>query len=527
MGKKYSKIFIIAVISLFSFALSCVRYAAAQHRYYFSSQGRGAGHGTKRLPFTSLQRLLEIKLQPGDTVFFHAGDTMEGNIFLSNIGGTREHNIVFASYGKGKSMIHGGNKEAFTVTASSYFQITNLTLAGSGRKEGNTTDGLRLVDCKNIQLKNLDISGFQKAGLILYNSGAIEVNNVFAHENGLAGILVEGDYQRRNSNNIHIINCRADNNPGDPTNLDNHSGNGILVGNCKKVLIEYCTATNNGWDMPRVGNGPVGIWAYEADSVIIQHCISYRNKTAKGAADGGGFDLDGGVTNSAIQYCLSYENWGSGYGIFEYNGADKWCNNTLRYCISINDGLVTDQASGMLIWNGGDADSTFTDFYAYNNFFYNDKKYAFGFTDQCPHKNFFFLNNVFIASDSSDIFNGMDSSTTDIFLGNVWTRKGGGFAQHGFSDLRKWTNATGYEQRNGKLVATTFDHEIFSMPGPINITDPYSLKTNSLLLSICHDGLRKGIDIRKLFSLNIGETDFFGHAIRSHQTFSVGVCGMK
>ena len=84
---------------------------------------------------------------------------------------------------------------------------------------------------------------------------------------------------------------QSGNNPGDPTNLNNHSGNGIIAGFCKNILIEYCTANNNGWDMPRIGNGPVGIWCYEADSVIIQHCISYQNKTSKGGEDGGGYDL--------------------------------------------------------------------------------------------------------------------------------------------------------------------------------------------------------------------------------------------
>jgi hypothetical protein len=364
--------------------------------------------------------------------------------------------------------------------------------------------------------------------LILFNSESAEVKNVFAHENGYAGILVDGDYQKRISNNIHIINCRADNNPGDPTNLDNHSGNGILVGNCKNILVEYCTATSNGWDMPRIGNGPVGIWAYEADSVIIQHCISYRNKTAKGAADGGGFDLDGGVTNSIIQYCLSYENWGSGYGIFEYYGANKWTNNTLRYCISINDGFETDQASGMYIWNGWNVDSMFTYFYAYNNFFYNDRKYAFSFSDQSRHMKFSFFNNVFIASDSSDIFNGVDSSNNDIFLGNVWMKKGGGFAQNASDNLEKWAKATGYEQQDGKLTGTSFQKRLFVIPGHIAVTDPYSLKANSLLRSVCNRVLHnKGIDIRKLFSIDIGKKDFFGHPVPLKGSHNAGVCEMK
>ena len=69
---------------------------------------------------------------------------------------------------------------------------------------------------------------------------------------------------RRRSRNVTIVHCRADDNPGDPTNLTNHSGNGIIAGHCTNVLIDSCSATNNGWDMPRIGNGPVGIWCYEA-----------------------------------------------------------------------------------------------------------------------------------------------------------------------------------------------------------------------------------------------------------------------
>jgi hypothetical protein len=499
-----------------------------QRKYYFASKGTNKGNGTKQRPFTSLKQLSHIKLEPGDTVFFPAGETISGNISMNDIHGTKERTIVFTSYGKGRSIINGGNKEAILITASDYFQILNLALIGSGRKTGNTTDGLKLVNCRQVKIRNFDISGFQKSGLVLFNCEAADVNKVVAHENGLAGILVEGDYQKRNSKNIRIINCRADNNPGDPTNLDNHSGNGILVGNCKNVVVEYCTATNNGWDMPRVGNGPVGIWAYEADSVIIQHCISYRNKTAKGAADGGGFDLDGGVANSIIQYCLSYENWGSGYGIFEYSGADKWYNNTLRYCISINDGYETDQASGMFIWNGWNVDSMFTNFYAYNNFFYNDRKYAFSFSDQSRHRKFLFFNNVFIASDSSDIFNGIDSSTNDIFMGNIWMKKSGGFGQNGFVDLDKWAKATGYEQRDGKLLGGSFKQLLLSTPVHINITDPYALNKNRLLLSFCRNAFRnRGIDIRKMFSIDIGKTDFFGHRISSQGSSNVGVCEIK
>lgn len=500
----------------------------AQHKYYFSSKETGEGNGTKAQPFKSFKKLSQLALKPGDTVFFKAGDKFAENISLSSINGAKDRLIIFTSYGNGKCTIDGGNKEAFVIAGSNCFKIVNLTMTGSGRKTGNATNGLKLVNCKNVTVNDLDISGFQKAGIVLYNCEAAEVNRVFAHENGFAGILVDGDYRKRISNNIHIINSRADDNPGDPTNLDNHSGNGILVGNCKNILLEYCTATNNGWDMPRIGNGPVGIWAYEADSVIIQHCISYRNKTATGAADGGGFDLDGGVTNSIIQYCLSYENWGSGYGIYQYWSASKWNNNTVRYCISINDGYETDQATGMYIWNGWNGDSTFTNFYAYNNFFYNDRKYAFGFSATSQHKKFSFFNNVFVASDTSDIYNGIDSSTNDIFFGNVWMRKSGGFMQNGFADFKRWSEATGYEQRDGELLGTAFPQKLFDSPAHINIIDPYKLKSDSLILSLCNSALRnKGVDIKKMFSIDPGKTDFFGQVIPVGEGFEPGTCEIK
>jgi hypothetical protein len=500
----------------------------AEHTYYFSSKATGEGKGTIQQPFTSLQKLAQLTLQAGDTIFLHAGEEFTVNLSLSNISGTIEHHIVFTSYGKGRCTINGSNKEAFIISGSAYFQIMHLTLTGAGRKTGNTSNGLKLVNCKNAMVEDMEISGFQKSGLLLYNCEKIEVSDVLAHGNGFAGILLEGDYQKRISNNIHIINCKAYNNPGDPTALDNHSGNGILAGNCRNVLIEYCTATNNGWDMPRVGNGPVGIWAYEADSVVIQHCISYRNKTAKGAADGGGFDLDGGVTNSIIQYCLSYENWGSGYGIYQYNSASKWYNNTVRYCISINDGNVTDLASAMLIWNGWNGGSTFTDFYAYNNFFYNDRKYAFGFHPQSQHRKFSFFNNVFIAADTSDIFNGIDSSLNDTFSGNVWMHKSGSFKQNNFTGLAAWAAATGYEQMNGKLTGTSFPHPLFDIPSNIDITNPHLLDKDPLLLTLCNSALRsKGIDIRKMFSINTGTRDFFGHSILLGESVEPGVCESK
>ncbi len=370
------------------------------HRY-IDTAGTDAGSGRKEKPFKTIWRINVVELHPGDTVYFRAGQTFNGALVLrAGLNGTSKNPIVITSYGKGRAVIDGGDSSAARIYKESYVKLEHLALRGSGRKNGNVKDGLAIINCRNVQVNDLNISGFQKSGLLIYSSQNIIAKNVSAHDNGSAGITVEGPYQARESHNIKILNCRAENNPGDPTNLTNHSGNGIVVGDCRKVLIDHCTATNNGWDMPRIGNGPVGIWAYEADSVTIQHCLSYKNKTSKGGADGGGFDLDGGVTNSIVQYNVSYDNWGSGYCIFQYWGASPWHDNIFRYNISENDGAVVDSQAGLYVWNSSDDEKQFHDCEVYGNIIYNDKVAAICYSEKSESKGIVFRDNVFVGKDS-------------------------------------------------------------------------------------------------------------------------------
>ena len=386
--------------------------------YYVSPAGNDKNGGTRNAAFQSIQRVNSLHLIPGDSILFEGDQRFTGTLKIdSQNSGDEFHPILISSYGKGIASILGGNGSAIIIQKSIWLNINLLGLLGSGRKKGNIHDGLLIQNSSHISANTLIISGFQKSGLLISSSSDISVRNIFAYENGAAGISVEGIYGVKKSNhNIYISHCRAENNPGDPSNLTNHSGNGIVVGSCSKVLIEYCTATNNGWDMPRIGNGPVGIWAYEADSVIIQHCLSYRNKTSVGAADGGGFDLDGGVTHSIVQYCLSFENQGAGYCIFQYLYASPWHDNIFRFNISINDGSVSDAGAGLYIWNSSRDSNQFYNSLVYNNSIYNSKVAAISFSELSKRKNFSFYNNIFVGRDS--LIKG--EKGVDIFGHNLW-----------------------------------------------------------------------------------------------------------
>jgi hypothetical protein len=474
--------------------------------YYVSPSGNDKNEGTRNAPFQTIQRINSLQLNPGDSILFKGDQQFTGSLKINVIGpGDELHPILISSYGNGSASILSGNESAIIIHKTSWLEITKLKLIGSGRKKGNTHDGLLIQNSRHISADSLMISGFQKSGLLVSSSEDISVTNIFAYENGAAGISVEGTYAVKKSNhNIYISHCRAENNPGDPSNLTNHSGNGIVVGSCSKVLIEYCTATNNGWDMPRIGNGPVGIWAYEADSVTIQHCLSYRNKTSVGGADGGGFDLDGGVTNSIVQYCLSYENQGAGFCIFQYLYASPWHDNIFRFNISVNDGNVSDAGAGLYVWNSSRDSNQFYNSLVYNNTIYNSKAAAVSFSELSKRKTFSFYNNIFVGKDS--LVKG--SMGVDIFIGNDWWSLNKRFNIEGKSDFKSWATQTGKEIVSGKIKGLNRKPE-FKGSGTIGLTSASGLKKFSYFKISPKSPLRnRGINLLNLYGIDTGGLDF-------------------
>jgi hypothetical protein len=499
--------FAVLILGLFACSkrFGCHDAAAQSSRaYYLSPSGRDDNEGTVNSPWQTLKKINSIRLQPGDSVLLEGGSRFPGTLQPDSASrGTASAPIFIGSYGNGHAIISAGNDSAMVCYKNSYLVIKNLDMTGSGRKAGNIKDGLLLADCDHITADSLDISGFQKAGLMIYDSKHIVVSYIHAHDNGAAGITVEGSQGKKGSADIRILYCRAENNPGDPTNLTNHSGNGIVAGHCTGLLIDHCTATNNGWDMPRIGNGPVGIWCYETDSAVIQHCLAYRNKTSVGGADGGGFDLDGGVTNSIVQYNLSYGNQGSGYCIFQYWGASPWYNNVFRYNISENDGLVSDSRAGIYVWNSSGDPAQFHDCLVYNNTIYNSQQAAISFSETSARKQFAFYNNIFVGKDS--LIRG--DKGKDIFQGNDWWSIARGFNADKLTDFAAWTKKYQVEIKSGALVGFNLDPH-FRSPGKLQLTDfpdpaafdAYDIPDNSVLRS-------RGIDLKSL-GIATGGLDF-------------------
>jgi len=466
---------IIAIVLMLFFSCRQKNTDDTTHEYYVSVTGNDAASGSKASPFKTIERLNSVQLRAGDHVYFSGGETFVGTIKLdSSENGSALKPIVITSYGEGKAIIQSRNESGLITDRNSFLQVSNLCFIGSGRKDGNTKSGVNIIFSKEVTIDSLEIKGYQKAGLLIYSSHDVVVKNVLAQENGYAGISVDAEYMTYNSYNILVQKCMANGNPGDPSNKDNHSGNGIIAGYCKKVTIEYCTASDNGWDMPRIGNGPVGIWAYECDSVIIQHCISHDNKTSKGGMDGGGFDFDGGVKNSVIQHCLSYNNEGAGFGIFQYAGASEWKNNTIRNCISENDGLVSNAKANILVWNSSKDASQFRDCYFYNNTVYNDYAPAIAYAKDSEHKNFVFSKNIFVAK--NDLFRDWKYERNgSVYKQNNWWSIEDGFNADGVRALANWSKKFRKEIVGDTLSGYNIN-PLFKAAGKTMLTSCDSLK---------------------------------------------------
>ncbi len=496
-------------------ALSLPQATPPKAAVYYVDSKRGKDDNPGTLPksaWQSLERVNKGTFASGDRLLFAGGQTFAGTLkFTRESSGVQERPIVVSSFGKGRATLQAGTEDALVLTDCAYVVVKNLNVVGCGRKNGSNGVGIRLVRTRNVELSDIEASGFRLGGVSTGGDENTRITRVYAHDNGFAGITTYGGGEGLpRSRNLYIGSCVVENNPGDPKNLDNHSGNGIVVGGVDGALIEYCEARNNGWDMPRDGNGPVGIWGWNCDRLIIQHCISHDNKSP--GADGGGFDFDGGVTNSILQYNLSYNNAGCGYLLCQYPGAPPWKNNIVRYNISINDGAKNFQ-SGIGLWEG---DKGISDALIHNNTIINPV-HAVATLNDVPQM--VYRNNLFLAG--GDVLSG--NFTRSRFEVNLyWTTGKGALYRDGdtvYATLEAWSKATRQETVEGKLVGLFADpHLALPTDSPKLPTDPRKLAAMPFTrLPSDSPYIGAGMMIS-----NSGGQDFFGNRLLANQRPSLG-----
>ena len=264
--------------------------------------------------------------------------------------------LTFGSYGSGRAMIDAGCGTGFLARNVGGVHLVGLNFVGAGASK-NAGSGIFCLSIRcskdfklaDIRIHCVDVSGFKDSGICFTAEPAdrswsgfrdVRVTHTMSHDNGDAGISCIGAWNPEREGYAHadfyIGKCSAYRNVGIP-GKERHSGNGIVLAQVEGALIEHCRAYENGGLNDYEGGGPVGIWVWDADRVIFQFNESHHNRTGS-SKDGGGFDLDGGVRNSIVQYNYSHDNDGPGYLLAQFSGARAFYGNVLHHNVSVNDG---------------------------------------------------------------------------------------------------------------------------------------------------------------------------------------------
>ncbi|RDV16717.1 T9SS C-terminal target domain-containing protein [Pontibacter diazotrophicus] len=532
------------------FMLALFSHSLEAATFFVSLSGNDTHSGNnKSQPWASITKVNNTVFSPGDTVLFEGGKTFVGSIvFGEEVGGTASEPIFFGSYGDGKAIISSGDNVGFSVQNSAGFKIQNLVIKGSGRTS-NGSNGIEFfTDQPNssrlefISIDGVDVSGYHDKGIYIGSwNGAkgydgISITNSSIHDNGEAGIVSYAE-TKLGHQNMYVGHNRIFNNTG-IQGRDIHTGNGIIIGDVDGVLIEYCEVYNNGELSDARDTGPAGVWAYKCNDVLIQYNEAHHNKTG-GTKDGGGFDIDGGVTNAVMQYNYSHDNDGAGFLVSQYRGAPTMKNITIRYNISENDGRKNSYA-GILFWSSGSSGGI-QDVEVYNNTVYltpsGGSPSAIRLFGKL-YRQVRIRNNIFQTTPGTvkTVTNTADNADI-LFQGNSYWNAGEDldieWEKGSYTSLEAWRAATGpaakrQETLDGSPVGYFVDPQLIDPGKEVTISDPTKLfALSGYELHEASPLIDKGLNLSALFGIETGNQDFFGNSLADEEKISIGAYQFK
>jgi hypothetical protein len=502
--------------------------------YYVSPAGDDAGPGTVDRPWRSVARVNAYHAGAGDRILFEGGQRFDGGLYFDpSEGGSTTDPVVVGSYGVGRAtIVPPAGTDGLLAYNSGGIDVTDLNFeAAAAGNAGNGVDFFSDAydDGRNVRVRveRVEASGFGGSGVVIGGAAGaggyrdVRITEVVAHGNGRAGIATYGDGHYA-LEDVYVGHCRAYDNAG-IVGEAGHTGDGIVLGSVDRATIERSVAYGNG----ALGDGAVGIWAYDSNAVTIQFNESYANRTS-GTRDGGGFALDGGTTNSVLQYNYSHDNDGAGYGLFEYAGAPAWSGNTVRYNVGENDGRRNGYA-GIQVWDGNGGGSL-RDAEVYNNTIYvapAASGEARGVYIQTPTTDLRFRNNVVEVAGGVPAVEVVGGETGLLFQGNAYWSAGAPLAVRWagttFDTLAEWRAATGQERVGSVDTGVVADPRFESPGGGGTIGDAdqlgqltaYRPRADSPLLD-------SGLNLSAGFGTDAGGRDFAGVSLPQAGGYDIG-----
>jgi hypothetical protein len=511
-----------------SLALDGVPRAAAA-TYYFSQGGNDvSGLGTAARPWRSIDKFNSLDLRPGDSALFRAGDEFTGRMWLNesdsgvSSSGALIAPIKIGSYGATPAatrarFISPLNSEGFVALNAGGIELSDLDFV-SGGFTSTRTQGIDFLSTKaksstlarlqHVRVSNVSASGFGLDGLRVWAHDSVGFADVQIRDsefwnNGYSGVYVGATKhvvaQNKYHSDVLIERVVARDNPGFIGSLP-ITGHGVILANVDRGVVQDSVAHDNG----KVnGNANVGIWTYESNSVVIQRNLAYGNRSP-GGYDGGAFDIDGGVTNSIVQYNRSFDNDGAGLLLAQFDGANPMSKNIFRYNLSVNDGRG--EFGGITVTGANSAEIAATAVF-HNNTVVVDRatapaaKGAVWFING-NHKDIDFIDNLFVGLNGAPLIAGNTQASKSTFLNNAYWTAGGPIVleDQTYATVKQWAIAESQERLGQAYLLVTTDPQL--------TTDgTYRLTANSPLIDKARNpGLYPGPS----WAANIGPRDLAG-----------------
>lgn len=482
--------------------------------FYVSNSGSDSNNGlTTSTPWQHVSKVNSSTFSACSTINFNGGQNFTDAQLTVPSSGTSSCPLTFTSYGTGRATLKPGGASTPTVTIAdkSFITFNNINFDGTGTTGGSYA-GVSISSSSgtksNIIITNFTLSGYSSAGLYIFGTtgGAgysnVTISNFTISSNAGEGL---GTFTTDTAGVKDHSNITYQNGT-----ISSNAHNGAYISGTNGGLMDHLVAFSNGASATA---GPVGIWAFESNAITIQFSESYSNSSAN-SLDGDGFDLDGGMTNSVIQYCYSHGNLGAGFQAISYAGV-TWANNTIRYNISENDGTrgSGNIYGGITIFNNGG--TSLTGIEVYNNTIYsNQTSTLVNVTDSGATGHI--ANNILQSATAPLLTTNATNPTSLLFTGNDYFTSGTfsiTWNSTGYSSFSTWQTATSQEKISGSNVGLT-SNPLLQSPGSGGTVGGYAPPAPTAYdLLATSPMIGVGLNLTTQFSINPGTQDFYGNAI--------------
>jgi hypothetical protein len=518
--------------------------------YYVNTTGDDLRSGTSPdEAWRTIERVNRVALKPGDRVLLEGGQRFSGPLKFDALdGGDPDQPVTVSTHRLdelGPATIDAGQRRGIDVYNMSGLQIAGLRVVGAGAKI-NTKSGILLLSTKNrgsggVVIDDVEVTGFGKHGISIgaWNTTSgyrdVRIVNCTTHHNYRTGVFTWGPwgaeiYAHRQ---IYI---------GSTVAFKMKGGSGLTLSSVDGGIIEHCVAHNNGEEY----SGGAGIWAWDSNDILFQFNESYENRT--NGVDGDGFDFDGGVTNSVMQYNYSHDNDAAGFLLAQYRHAPQAMDNiVIRFNISENDSRKKSYGA-IHVWNGDKRDRM-KNIHIYNNTVYLSPQPAKGRNSLAGHKPLGMRPYPDVASaiafvtpvESATVFNNLFVTTggerlvtTSIGHGDLMFQNNAYWAGESDADVdwmgtihssvQEWLASAADQERIGTEIVAVFADPLLVAPGSAGVVGTadflsglsgYRLRRGSPLLG-------RGIDLRTALAVDSDTRGFFGNLLSEAMPPAIG-----